>query len=136
MDGFVERPAPERRRFALACEWYWTGIHTDEPVMQFLHLWFAVEVIAMPNRSKIGKVWEKLATVCGGEPSEWKQFVLRLYRKRSRLAHGNEPRQVNETELGDARAVIEVLLQAEVERVAPWRVAQLRERAEVTPAGI
>jgi hypothetical protein len=135
MDGFTERPPPERRRFGLACEWYWTGIHADEPVMQFLHLWFAVEVIAMPNSLNIRPLRERLSSICGDEPADWEQFVGRLYGKRSRLAHGNEQRQVSDTELGDVRAVVEVLLQAEVEGIAPWRVAQLRARAGLARAG-
>ena len=135
MDRFMERPPPERRRFGLACEWYWTGIHADEPVMQFLHLWFAVEVIAMPNSLNIRPVRQRLSSICGDEPADWEHFVGRLYGKRSRLAHGNEERQVSDTELGDVRAVVEVLLQAEVEDVAPARTAQLRQRAGLAPAG-
>jgi hypothetical protein len=129
IDGFMKRSAGDRGRFGLACEWYWTGIHADEAVMQFLHLWFAVEVLSMPDTTDIKPIREQLSHACGGDPSDWADFVGRLYGKRSGLAHGNEQRQVSEQELAAVRALVEVLLQAELGDVDPSRVTELRAHA-------
>jgi hypothetical protein len=129
IDDFMRRPPPERSRFGLACEWYWTAIHSEEPVMRFLELWFAVEVAAMPNTTNIRPVRERLAEICGDTPADWEVFVGQLYRKRSRLAHGSEARQVTETEVRNVRTLVEVLLEAELGPTSPDRIAELRRLA-------
>ena len=129
IDDFMQRPSAARGRFGLACEWYWTAIHSDEPVMRFLELWFAVEVAAMPNTTNVRPVRERLAEICGNTPADWELFVGKLYGKRSRLAHGNEARQVTETEVRDVRTLVEVLLEAELGNANPHRIAALRRCA-------
>ena len=129
IDDFMRRSQPARSRFGLACEWYWTAIHAEEPVMRFLQLWFAVEVAAMPNTTNVRPVRERLAQLCGNTADEWEVFIGQLYGKRSRLAHGNETRRVTDAEVLDLRTLVEVLLEAELGHANPDRVAELRRRA-------
>ena len=126
IDESARRSEPARNRLGLACEWYWTAIHAEEPVMRFLQLWFAVEVAAMPNTTNVRPVRERLAEVCGNQAADWEMFVGQLYGKRSRLAHGNEARQVSDTEVSGVRALVEVLLEAELGWPSPARIAELR----------
>jgi Apea-like HEPN len=128
IDDYMSRSETDRHKVGLASEWYWTAIHAEEPVSEFLHLWFAVEVLAMPNTTNIRSVRERLAATVGGEPADWEEFVGRLYGKRGRLAHGEEERQVTDAELANLRAVVEVLLQAEVGALDPDRATALRQR--------
>lgn len=129
IDESVRRSEPARSRFGLACEWYWTAIHAEEPVMRFLQLWFAIEVAAMPNTTNVRPVRERLAEICGNPPGEWEVFVGQLYGKRSRLAHGNEARQVTDSEVRSVRALVELLLEAELGSASPARIAELRRLA-------
>jgi hypothetical protein len=132
IDDFTSRPQPARSRFGLACEWYWTAIHSEEPVMRFLELWFAVEVTAMPNTTNVRPVRERLAAICGNTADEWEAFVGQLYGRRSRLAHGSEARHVTDAEVLDLRVLVEVLLEAELGHPNPERVAELRGRASLS----
>lgn len=132
MGTYIGRARSERERFGLACEWCWSAIHAGEPVMQFLSMWFAVEVVAMPDTTNVRPVRERLAASIGGDQEDWSEFVGRLYGKPSRLAHGNEPRQVNERELADLRLLVEVLLQAEMGEPQATRCDELRTRAGVS----
>ena len=129
IDKSMLRSEPARNRFRLACEWYWTAIHAEEPVMQFLQLWFAVEVAAMPNTTNIRPVRERLAEICGNQPGDWDVFVGQLYGKRSRLAHGSEARQVTHSEVSGVRVLVEVLLEAEFGSASPARIAELQRLA-------
>jgi hypothetical protein len=131
MDRYMERSQSDRRRIGLACEWYWTGIHAEDSVTQFLHLWFAVEVVAMPNSTNVRPVREKLAECAGGTPDDWAEFVGRLYRKRSRLVHGEIERQVSSDELDPLRGLVELLLAAEIGTPARPAIGALRKLASV-----
>jgi Apea-like HEPN len=129
MDRYMSRTPIEKERLGLASDWYWTAINANEPVTQFLSLWFAVEVLAMENTTNVRPVRERLAAEIGGDESDWADLVGRLYGKRSRLAHGDEPRRVTDRELADVRALTETLLQAEAGTVDRGRATYLRTRA-------
>jgi len=62
----------DKRRLRLACDWYWSAIHADDPVTEYLQLWFVVEAVAMPNTTNIAPVQDRRASTLGGQRSDWR----------------------------------------------------------------
>jgi hypothetical protein len=85
------RPQSDRLTARLACDWYWSAIHAEEPVTEYLQLWFVVEAIAMPDTTNIAPVKSPLGDSLGGKREHW-EFVGRLFGKRGNLVHGADER--------------------------------------------
>jgi hypothetical protein len=68
-------------------------------VTEYLELWFAVEVIAMPDTTNVRPVRERLAAGFGKPEDEWAPFVGRHFGRRSDIVHGNVKREVPEEEV-------------------------------------
>lgn len=124
-DRLMQKTPERLDRIRLACDWYWTAIHTPSAVDEFLGLWFVVEVLAMPDTANVRPVRELLARDVGGSPDSWRDFVGRLSGRRDALVHGNEPRAVGDEELTRLRALVEVLLQLELSELDERRRSRL-----------
>lgn len=111
--NYLQRPLEELRRIGLACDWYWRSTQTADLVTEYLELWFAVEVIAMPDTTNVRPVRERLAAAFGGTEGEWGDFVGRHFGRRSDLVHGNTKREVEEREVESLRDLVQGLLEQE-----------------------
>jgi hypothetical protein len=105
----TKRSESERLRLRLACDWYWSAIHAEEPVNEYLQLWFVVETIAMPDTTNIAPVKDRLAAALGGDRSTW-ALVGRHFGRRGNLVHGQDEREVQPAALAELRDLVEVLL--------------------------
>ena len=134
----LQRPVEELQRIGLACDWYWRSTQTADLVTEYLELWFAVEVIAMPDTTNVRPVRERLAAAFGGTEGEWGHFVGRHFGRRSDLVHGKAKREVEEREVESLRDLVEGLLEHEFGIVNDERRECLRRRAgmgrSVSPA--
>jgi len=126
----LARPKADKLRLRLVCDWYWSAIHADEPVTEYLQLWFVIEALAMPDTTNIAPVKKRLAATLGGQPADWKLVGLHFGR-RSRLVHGNDERQVDEQILDELRLLVEVLLCVEFGIADDERFDRLRTAAGV-----
>lgn len=131
MDRYMRMSEGEKGRLGLACDWYWTGLQAADPVTQFLHFWFAVEVVAMPDTANVAPLRERLSQVAGAPADDWREFVGRLVGLRDRLVHGNERRTVPTERLVQVRALVEALLDAEFGQASEDRRAALRRLAGI-----
>jgi hypothetical protein len=125
----LQRPLEELQRIGLACEWYWRSTQTADLVTEYLELWFAVEVIAMPDTTNVRPVRERLAAAFGGTEGEWGDFVGRHFGRRSDLVHGNTKREVEEREVESLRDLAQCLLEREFGIPNDERRESLRCRA-------
>ena len=89
----MSRPDEERVTLGLASEWYLLAEGTIDPVLEFIYLWLAIEVLAMPNTSDIRPVRERLAHGLGGTENDWRDLVGPLFGRRSDIVHGNPPKR-------------------------------------------
>jgi hypothetical protein len=128
----LQRPLDELRRIGLACDWYWRTTHTADLVIEYLELWFAVEVIAMADDTDIRPVRERLAAAFGGSDGEWGDFVGRHFGRRSKLVHGNAKREVEEQEVESLRDLVQALLELELGIDNAGRRESLRRRAGIS----
>lgn len=128
----LERPLEELQRIGLACDWYWRSTQTADLVTEYLELWFAVEVIAMPDTTNVRPVREWLAAAFGGSESEWAGFVGRHFNRRSALVHGNAKREVEEQEVESLRDLVQALLELELGIANDKRKESLRRRARIS----
>ena len=122
------RSESERMRLRLACDWYWSAIHADQPVNEYLQLWFVVETIAMPDTTNVAPVKDRLAKALGGDRSTW-TLVGRHFGRRGNLVHGQGERHVEPAVLAELRDLVEVLLCLEFEIDDEVRFARLRKAA-------
>lgn len=127
----IGRPMEGKLRLRLACDWYWSAIHADDPVTEYLELWFVVEALAMPDTTNVAPVKDLLANALGGQRSDW-QLVGRHLGRRSRLVHGQEERGVDEAALDELRLLVEVLLCLEFDLSDETRFDRLRTAAGVS----
>jgi hypothetical protein len=127
----LERPLEELRRIGLACDWYWRSTQTADLVTEYLELWFAVEVIAMPDTTNVKPVRERLAAAFGGSESEWAEFVGRHFGRRSALVHGDAKREVEEPEVESLRDLVQGLLEQAFGIANDERKESLRHRAGI-----
>jgi hypothetical protein len=130
----VERTPTDRERISLACDWYWRSTEADDAVTEYLELWFVVEVVAMPNTTDIRPVRLRLATAYGGDDGHWRDLVGRHFGRRSKLVHGEGPREVAEPYLVELRDLVEALLELEFGIPNPLRRARLRKLAGIANA--
>ncbi len=128
----LERPLEELRRIGLACDWYWRSTQTPDLVTEYLELWFAVEVVAMPDTSNVRPVRERLGAAFGGSEGEWAEFVGRHLNRRSALVHGDAKREVEEREVESLRDLVQALLELELGIGNDTRRESLRRRAGIT----
>lgn len=124
----IARSAADKLRLQLACDWYWSAIHADQSVTEYLQLWFVVEALAMPDTTNVAPVKDRLADGLGGQRSDW-GLVGRHFGRRSRLVHGQEERDVDDADLTELRTLVEVLLCLEFGLQDHARFAQLRAAA-------
>lgn len=127
----VGRAAEDKRRLRLACDWYWSAIHADDPVSEYLELWFVVEALAMPDTTNVAPVKDLLAGALGGQRSDW-ELVGRHVGRRSRLVHGQDERGVDDDALNELRLLVEVLLCLEFDVADNARFDRLRAAAGVS----
>jgi len=127
----VERPVVEKERISLACDWYWSAIHADQLVTEYIELWFVVEALVMPDDSNIRPVRARLAEWIGGDEKDWREVVGRHFGRRSKLVHGHEPRVVAQADVEDLRVLVEALLQTEFGTVDEERASRLRTSAGI-----
>jgi hypothetical protein len=128
--GQMARPEAERLKLRLACDWYWSAIHAGDPVAEYLHLWFVVEALAMPNTTNIAPAKARLASALGGAPSDW-ALVGHHFGRRGRLVHGQDERAVDADALAELRDLVEVLLCLDFGIVDEERFNRLRNVAGV-----
>ncbi len=124
----MARTEADRRRLRLACDWYWSATHADEPVTEYLHLWFVVEALAMPDTTNIAPAKARLASALGGTPADW-SLVGRHFGRRGRLVHGQDERSVDAVALAELRDLVEVLLCLDFGIVDGDRFNRLRNAA-------
>jgi hypothetical protein len=124
----IARPQADKSRLSLACDWYWSAIHAEEPVTEYLQLWFVVEVIAMPNTTNIAPIKDRLASEIGGQRADWK-LVGNHFGRRGRLVHGQGERDVDDQAVDELRNLVEVLLCLEFGIVDKERFDRLRTAA-------
>ena len=110
----MARSAEDKLRVRLACDWYWSAASHGDPVIEYLHLWFVVEALCMPNTTNIAPIRHALADAVGGHPADWAELVGRHFGRRSDLVHGNAPRHIAPEALAQLRQVVEVLLASEL----------------------
>ena len=122
------RPQSDRLRARLACDWYWSAIHAEEPVTEYLQLWFVVEAIAMPDTTNIAPVKSRLVDALGGKRENW-ELVGLLFGKRGNLVHGADERDIDDDSLAQLRNLVEVLLCLEFGLEDPERFDRLRAAA-------
>jgi hypothetical protein len=113
MDRHMHRPEPDRVTLGLASEWYRLAESTIDPVLEFIYLWLAIEVLAMPNTSNVRPVRERLSDGMGGSQQDWSQLVGRLYGTRSDIIHGGK-RAVDAHEVDTLRDVVEALFELDL----------------------
>lgn len=128
----LERPLEDLQRIGLACDWYWRSTQTADLVTEYLELWFAVEVIAMPDTTNVKPVRERLAAAFGGSESEWADFVGRHAGRRGALVHGNAKREIEEQEVESLRDLVQGLLEQAFGIANAERKESLRRRAGVS----
>jgi hypothetical protein len=128
----LERPLEELQRIGLACDWYWRSTQTSDLATEYLELWFAVEVIAMPDTTNVRPVRERLAAGFGGSEGEWANFVGRHCGRRSALVHGDAKREVDEQEVESLRDLVQALLELELGIANDERRESLRSRAGIS----
>ncbi len=128
----LERPVEELQRIGLACDWYWRSTQTSDLVTEYLELWFAVEVIAMPDTADVRPVRKRLSAAFGGSEAEWKEFVGRHVNRRSKLVHGDAKRAVEEQEVESLRDLVKALLELEFGIEGDERRESLRRRAGIS----
>lgn len=131
LNRHVERPVTDKERVRLACDWYWSAIHADQLVTEYIELWFVVEALLMPNASNIRPVRERLAEWIGGDEKDWREVVGRHFGRRSKLVHGQEPRVIAQIDVENLRALVEALLQTEFGTVDEERASRLRASAGI-----
>jgi hypothetical protein len=119
VDAHQQRADQDRDRIRLACDWYWTAPTSDDPITEYLHLWFVVEALCMPDTTNIRPVNERLASILGGAATAWNPVVGRHFGRRSKLVHGEEQRLVAKEHIDELRMIVEVLLAAELGVDAP-----------------
>jgi hypothetical protein len=119
LDAHQQRAEHERDRIRLACDWYWTAPASGDPITEYLHLWFVVEALCMPDTSNIRPVNERLASILGGPVTAWSPVVGRHLGRRSNLVHGDEQRVVAKEHVDELRMIVEVLLAADLGVDAP-----------------
>lgn len=122
------RPQSDRLRAKLACDWYWSAIHAEEPVTEYLQLWFVVEAIAMPDTTNIAPVKSRLVDALGGKHENW-ELVGLLFGKRGSLVHGADEQDIDDDSLAQLRNLVEVLLCLEFGLEDPERFDRLRAAA-------
>jgi hypothetical protein len=117
---------PERLRFRVASQWYWRADAETDPVTRFIQLWLVVESLEM-FRQKLVAVTKRLMALIG-ERDEVRQLVVRLYKVRNDLVHGEFAMPASE-DLEKMDAVARLLLKArigeasasnELERIQRW----------------
>jgi hypothetical protein len=108
----VDSSEADKKRRRLACDWYWSAIHAEDPVTEYLRLWFVVEALAMPNTTNVRPVKDLLAAGLGGNRDDW-ELVGRHLGRRSTLVHGNIDRGVDDSSITELRLLVEVLLMLE-----------------------
>jgi hypothetical protein len=114
LEQHLARSQADNLRLRLACDWYWSAASHRDAVREYLHLWFVIEALCMPDTTNIAPVRCALAAAVGGQPADWKQLVGRHFGRRSNLVHGNVPRHVEPEDLAQLRQLVEVLLGAEL----------------------
>ena len=114
LEQHLARSEEDNARLRLACDWYWSAASHSDAVTEYLHLWFVIEALCMPDTTNIAPVRRALADAVGGEPADWKQLVGRHFGRRSDLVHGHAPRHVEADNLSQLRQIVEVLLGAEL----------------------
>jgi hypothetical protein len=134
LQTLTERTSADRERLSLACDWYWRSTEADDAVTEYLELWFVVEVIAMPDTTKVRPVRLRLATAYGGDESQWGDLVGRHLGRRSKLVHGEGRRQVSESHLAELRDLVQALLELDFGLSNPLRAERLRKLAGIVDA--
>lgn len=109
VDRHTQRPEEEAQRLRLACDWYQLAGATNDPVLEFIHLWLAIEVLAMDG-TNIKPVRKHLIAGLGGSDAHWAQPIGMLFRIRGQVIHG-KARTVEDRQLQLLREIVEALLE-------------------------
>lgn len=131
IDLTQEMGAEERRRVAVASQWYWKADAERDSTNRFIEYWIAVEALEMPNSTNIKPVKEQLAKLTRTDVDFWNETVGKLYGLRSKLVHGKLAR-VEDKHLMHLRKVIEVLLCG---RLFPERENKMYEELVILVGG-
>lgn len=129
LSQLMDKPVEERRRLQLGCEWYWAAIHADDPVTEYLHLWFVVEAVTMPKDRSDQQVRKFLADRLGGKPQDWRETVRLHSDRRGGIVHGNRRRRIELEAVAELRDLVEGILEMELGSLHPERRRRLLGRA-------
>lgn len=102
------RTAKDRRSLDLGCEWYWSSIHAEDPVVAYIGLHVALEAMVgtqEPAPRAMAQILEIDEESCARTLSQFKSH-------RNALVHGARggTREVEEERLRSMRIVVEALL--------------------------
>lgn len=100
----------ERRRIAVAANWYWKAESELDYVNRFIEYWIGVEALEMPNTTNIRPVKKRLEEITGIEEDKWSEPVGKLFGLRSELVHGKQ-RNVSKNEIQMLRYLLLTLFQ-------------------------
>lgn len=78
----------QRRRLALASQWYWRADADTDPTTRYVAWWLVVESLEMVKTTDIRPVRERLADLTGTSSDAWREPIGRLFGLRSKLVHG------------------------------------------------
>ncbi|MCW2960813.1 MAG: hypothetical protein JWM90_1200 [Thermoleophilia bacterium] len=97
-----------RRAFDVACEWYWTSIHEDDPVVAYIGLHVALEAVVGTQKHAA----RELSRVTGKDEACCRQSLTEYKRHRNALVHGARggARDIEKGYLTSMRVVVEALL--------------------------
>ncbi len=104
-NGFEEN---ERKKTALATDWFWKSEREPDQVDKFIQLWICLEALEMTD-TNIKPIVEQLAIITTEDHTFWKEPIGRLFGKRSNLVHGNSI-EVDENEIVILRGIAKILL--------------------------
>jgi hypothetical protein len=111
VDELMSLPDARRRQISLACSWFQSAGSATDPVVEYMGLWIAIEVLAMPD-TNVRPLRDQLVALAGGEQAGWGRFVGLLFAVRGDLVHGVR-RGVPTEAMTGLRAVARLVIAAE-----------------------
>jgi len=98
----------DRRKLALATDWFWKSERESDSVDRFIQLWICLETLEMPT-TNIKPIIKQLSIITPESSDFWAEPIGRLYGKRSNLVHGIS-NDVDEYEIVILRGLAKILL--------------------------